>query len=272
VVASPVAVTATAILVQDLQALAVAAAALGLPQQAANYTALSKEVAAAFQQAFWSASSQSYVTQCAAGMALLLGITPPEDTAAAQSYLLQDVLSRGNVSTSGEIGNRYALLALGAMGPPGIAAVWASLLRKDAPGYGWMLVMGETALAESWTDSPSDSHLHAMYGHVDEFLFTYVAGIQGTGGAAAGRSGCLWDSVRLAPAWGLPGLSWLNVSFDSPRGLISVAFEPVPAGAEDGAELQLTVQLPPGVQGELLLPRSGARVPLVGGATVSRRD
>ena len=103
-------------------------------------------------------------------MALVLGITPPGDVAAAQAYLLRDVTARGNVSTSGEIGNRYALMALGGMGAQGVAAVWASLLRATAPGYGWMLTMGETALAESWTDAPGDSHIHAMYGHVDEFL------------------------------------------------------------------------------------------------------
>jgi hypothetical protein len=43
----------------------------------------------------------------------------------------------GNVTTAGEIGNRYALLAL-ADAPGGGDAVWASLLRADAPGYGWI--------------------------------------------------------------------------------------------------------------------------------------
>jgi len=171
VVQSPVAVTATATLVQDLQALAKAATALGKPPSVAqNFTALAGLVSGSFHSAFWDAKKQAYISQCAAGMALLLGITPAKDVEAAQAYLLRDVLERGNVSTSGEIGNRYALLALGEMGAGGVGAVWASLLREQAPGYGWMLTMGETALAESWTDAPGDSHIHAMYGHVDEFL------------------------------------------------------------------------------------------------------
>ena len=171
VVASPVAVTATATLVQDLRALAYAAQRLGLPPAlAANYSALAEEVGAAFHAAFWQPAQGAYITQCAAGMALLLGITPAGAQAAARAALLADVRARGNVSTSGEIGNRYALLALGEMGAEGVEAVWSSLLRSDSPGYGHMLVMGETALAESWTDAPGDSHIHAMYGHVDEFL------------------------------------------------------------------------------------------------------
>ena len=64
----------------------------------------------------------------------------------------------GNVTTSGEVGNAYALRAL-ADAPGGPDAIWASLLRTDAPGYGWMLTMGETALAESWTDAKGDSHV-----------------------------------------------------------------------------------------------------------------
>ena len=58
IVPSPVAVTATATLVQDLQALAAGARALGLPPAVAeNYTALAGEVGAAFHAAFWSNSS-----------------------------------------------------------------------------------------------------------------------------------------------------------------------------------------------------------------------
>jgi hypothetical protein len=180
-------------------------------------------------------------------MALTLGIA--SQPAAAEAYLLGDVLSRGNVTTSGEIGNRYALLALGHMaGGVGVDAVWSSLLRQTSPGYGWMLVMGETALAESWTDAPGDSHIHAMYGHVDEFLYSFVSGIQQQGVGSVG-----WRQVRIAPHLP-PGLQWVNASFDSPRGLIAVAVERLAGDA--GVVLQVTrvtITLPPGVEGVLAL-------------------
>lgn len=154
VVASPIGVTATATLVQDLLALAAAAEALAIPADAAHFQTLAAEVATAYEAAY--NSDGTYPTQCAAAMALAINITRPADVDAARAYLLGDVAARGNVSTSGEIGNRYALLALAEAGPQGIAAVWASLLRDTSPGYGWMLVQGETALAESWTDAPGD--------------------------------------------------------------------------------------------------------------------
>lgn len=312
VINSPIGVTATATLVQDLQAMASAAAALGKASDAANFTDLAARVASAYEAAYWNQSNASspYPTQCAAGMALLLNITSADHLSAAQQYLLSDVITRGNVTTSGEIGNRYALLALAEIpGGAGIDAVWASLLRTDAPGYGWMLTMGETALAETWFDSPSDSHIHAMYGHVDEFLYKYVAGIRphpnppapasvslfenddastsprgmGWDGYPVDGRGTLvdskpasWDAVLLAPRL-LPGLDWLSVSFESPRGLIHVSYnvtreEGPKSTSSTGRDatgsaivVEMAVEVPPGVAAEVILPLTHSRLRITSG-------
>jgi len=254
VVASPPGVTATGVLFQDLHAMAAMATALGKPAEAANYTRLAAATAAAYAAAF----AGAWPTQAAAGIALALGV-PLANASAAAAFLVGDVRARGNVTTSGEIGNRYALLALGDA-PGGADAVWASLLRTDAPGYGVMLARGETALAETWTDAPGDSHIHAMYGHIDEYLFSRVAGIRQ---AAGGRA---WRDVVLAPV--LPaGLDWVNASFDSPRGLIHAAAVDVGAGA-----VELTVEVPPGVRAEVVLPRSGRTVLIAAGVRHVLRD
>jgi len=181
-------------------------------------------------------------------MALTLNITAPASVAGARAYLLGDVVSRGNVSTSGEIGNRYALLALANAGPAGLAAVWSSLLRNNTPGYGWMLVQGETALSESWNDAPGDSHIHAMYGHVDEYLYAFVAGIRQAPESVG------WTQLVLAPAL-LRGLDWVDASYDSPRGLIRVAYNVTPAGDGGGSiDVELRVSVPPGVRAEISHP------------------
>lgn len=272
---SPPGVTATGVLVQDLQALAAAAAALGRPADAANYTALAAVVGAAYEAAFNPAGTGAYPTQCAAGIALTLGITPPAGVPAARAYLLGDVAARGNVTTSGEIGNRYALLALANAGPQGIGAVWASLLRNNSPGYGWMLARGETALAESWTDQPGDSHIHAMYGHVDEFLYAFVAGIRQAPGSAG------WSHVHLAPAL-LSGLDWVDASFESPRGLVRVSLNVTASCASGGGggcgggahtvDVELRATVPPGVQADVTHPLSGRTTRVVGGAHVLRES
>jgi alpha-L-rhamnosidase len=246
---SPAGVTGTGQLVQDLQALARAATALGRPAESANYTALAASAAAAFERAFFSPTGAAYPTQCAAGYALSLGFAT--DAAAAQAYLVNDVRTygAGNITTSGEVGNVYALRAL-ADAPGGPDAVWASLLRTTSPGYGWMLTMGETALAESWTDARGDSHLHAMYGHIDEYLYAHVAGIR----QAPGSSG--WRRVLFAPnpppAEEGAG-AFVRATFESPRGLIASHARVLDAAG--AVELELTC--PPGVECAARLPRSG---------------
>lgn len=260
VVNSPTGVTATGTLVQDFDALAAAATVLGKPADAANFTALARTVGAAYEKAFSSAGA--YPTQCAAGYALTLNITA--DVAAARAYLLNDVRAKGNVTTSGEVGNRYAMMALGDMGQAGVDAVWDSLLRTDAPGYGYMLTMGETALAESWFDNPRDSHLHAMYGHVDEFLFAYVAGIR----QVAGTRG--WAHVVLAPKRARD-LDWLDVSFESPRGLLRVAFNATRV-APGRVAVEMRATVPPGVVADIVHPLTRRSVRVIGGKHVLREE
>lgn len=269
VVGSPIGVTATATLVQVLQSMAVAAQALGRPPgEASAYLSAAEKAATAFHAAYFKGGE--YVTQCAAGMGLLLNITPPADVPAAQAYLLNDVKQRGNVSTSGEIGNRYALMALGEIaGGEGVSTVWDTLLRNNSPGYGWMLVRGETALAESWDDSPGDSHIHAMYGHIAGWLYHYVAGIQpGVSGVGGG-----WGSVVISPALpcgregALPPfhhkgclreLEWVNATYLSPKGQITVLVQATAGG------VRVRASIPRGVEGLLVVPGSLRRVPFVG--------
>lgn len=40
-----------------------------------------------------------------------------------------------------------------------------------------MLSQGATALAESWDFDINDSHIHAMFGHIEEWFYEYLGGI-----------------------------------------------------------------------------------------------
>jgi len=258
VVNSPMGVTATGILVQDLYAMAdVSKTIMNNDTLAQEYITLAQQISTDYNTAFWNGTG--YPTQCTAGIALYLNITTPANKAAAQSYILTDVISRGNVTTSGEIGNRYALLALAEV-PGGIEAVWNSLLRTDEPGYGWMLTMGETALAESWFDAQGDSHIHAMYGHIDEFLYKYVAGIQ--------MINQHWKRIALVPQTYLNGLDWLQVTFDSPRGLVSIQWNHTISSNNNNnkqRQVHIYTQIPPSSTGYLILPYTKQQIELQSG-------
>ena len=194
--------------------------------------------------------------------------------------LLANVSAAGNVTTSGDIGNRYTWLALGIAnitiaGASDIAM--SALMRRTCPGYGCMLAGNETTLSESWFDAASESHNHAMLGHVDEYFYRYVAGIQYSrpqlqlGGSRARASASsklqlqrtLGAEVIISPH-PLPGLDWVNASFTAPEGVIAVYWRRVGGGAID-----LEVELPPGVRGSLVMP-GGMAQPLSSGVQMRR--
>ena len=254
-VPTPMGVTATGILVQDLQALSSISERLGMPSAAANYSRLAKDAAGAYTANFWNGSA--YPAQTAAGMALTLNMTSAGDVEQAQASLVADVLARGNVTTGADIGNRYILQALGhARG--GADALWSSLLRTSSPGYGFAVAQNETALPESWNDDPSASHIHAMLGHVDEYLYAHVAGLR----QAAGDAG--WRHVAIQPRPAAE-LTWVNCSFEAPSGRFELAWQRKvrAAESEEGVEAEedfvLLVTLPVGTMADVILPLEGAK-------------
>jgi hypothetical protein len=91
-------------------------------------------------------------------------------------------------------------------------------------------------------------------------LYRHVAGIRQAPGGRA------WRDVVIAPHLP-PGLAWVNASFASPRGLIHAAAVDVGGGV-----VELTVEVPPGVRAEAVLPRSGARVHVAAGVRHVLRD
>eukprot|EP01063_Lacrimia_lanifica_P024842 TRINITY_DN32660_c0_g1_i1.p1 TRINITY_DN32660_c0_g1~~TRINITY_DN32660_c0_g1_i1.p1 ORF type:complete len:900 (+),score=235.98 TRINITY_DN32660_c0_g1_i1:216-2702(+) len=246
---SPLGVTATGTLMHDLEAMVRAARRVGAEGDAKKYGAALAALRASYFKAF---CTGNYTAQAAAGYALTRGALPTDaERQRAAAFLVDDLQARGYF-TSGDTGTLYVMEALGdAAG--GVEAVWASLQRTESPSYGYLVERGETALPESWTDDLSLSHMHAMLGHIEEFLYKHVAGIQ----QAANSTG--WERVVLAPRPPLaegPG-AFVNATFDSPRGVIKSH-----AMIVSREEVVLAVQCPVGVPCEVRLPLSGRRVDL----------
>jgi hypothetical protein len=277
---SPMGATATAALILDLQQGATIAKQLNFSADAANYTQLAVETSSAYVAAFYVASpygTQWFGSQAASSLALMAGIVTNQtiynEVVAA---ILSDIAVNGNVTTGGDIGNRFIWEVLGSTaagtGPyhAQAAEVAAAVLsRVTAPGYGFMVSQGETALAEAWYDTPTDSHIHAMLGHIDEYFYTYLAGIKCS-------SAC--TQLVIAPVV-LPTVTRINASFHSPSGSISVhhwmecgsdirdANEPC-----EGKRWFIDVTVPHGVTASLLSPLSHTNTPLPPGRSMWSDD
>ncbi|MGP3968355.1 family 78 glycoside hydrolase catalytic domain [Streptomyces sp. 6N223] len=116
--------------------------------------------------------------------------------------------------------------------------------RTDGPGYGHQIASGATALTESWQGpagpAGQGSQNHFMLGMIDEWILGDVVGLR----QAPDSIG--WRQVEIRPRF-LAGVGAARTTFDSPQGLITVAWT-------RGPDAAVKVELPAGVTGTLRLP------------------
>ncbi len=239
---TPVSLTADAYFCQDAQILAQIAAEIGLTNDAARFGLLATNIGTAFNNTYYSATNGYYSTgsQTSQAMPLYLGIVNPTNQAAVLATLVNNVNSVG--LTSGEIGHRYLLRALTDMGRSDV--VFSLHSGTNNPGYGYILNQGATALTEAWDADPSDSQDHFMLGHITEWFYHDLAGIQ-YDPALPG-----FQHVIIKPSF-VGGITWVNASYASVRGAVTNNW----SLTNNTATINVTI--PVGATGSIYLPMLG---------------
>ena len=171
---TPVALTATAFFYQDAQILGQAARILGRTNDAVQFDSLTANIRTAFNHSFYSATNGCYSTgsQTAQSIPLVMGLVDSNHQASVVAALVANVRSQG--LTAGDIGHRYLLRALADAGRSDV--VFDLHSQTNRPGYGCILNTGATALTEGWDGSNSRDHF--MLGHIIEWFYHDLAGIQ----------------------------------------------------------------------------------------------
>ena len=236
---TPISLTADAYYCQDAQILAQAAAVLGNSSDASKYSSLATSIGAAFNNTYYSAANGYYASgsQTAQALPLYLGIVASANQSKVLSALVANVNAVG--LTSGEIGHRYLLRALTDNGRPDV--VYTLHSSTSGPGYADILSKGATALTEAWDANTADSQDHFMLGHITEWFYHDLAGIQ-LDPAAPG-----FQHVLIKPAF-VNGISSANASYDSVRGNI------VSSWTVANSQATLNVTIPVGATGSVYLP------------------
>ena len=216
-------VTATAIYIQDLQVLARVAALLGKAEDSKSYAAQAAREADIFNARFYDAAARRYDkgSQTAQAMPLVLGIVPAGGRAAVMDALVADIRAHTNHVTAGDIGYHYVVDALLDGGRSDV--LLDMLLRTDAPSYGNQLAQGVTALAEAWDAKPTASQDHFMLGHVEEWFYRGLAGIDLDLTREASRRLVLHPAV-------VGDLAWARASVNSAVGPIASRWQRSAAG------------------------------------------
>jgi alpha-L-rhamnosidase len=240
---TPIALTATAIYYEDVQALSRIARRLGFDDDAGRYAAAAGRIGAAFNRRFFDPPRSLYATgsQTAQAMPLVLGLVPDGHRGRVLDALVRDVRAHGNGTTAGDVGYRYVLRALAEGGRSDV--IYAMNHQSERPGYGYQLARGATSLTEAWNADPRSSQNHFMLGQIIEWFYGDLAGL------APDPDFPGFERVRVRPQ-PVAGITWARASYASPRGPVAVAWR------NEGGTFQLEVTLPPNMSAEVHVPTS----------------
>lgn len=174
---TPKEVTATAIYYYDITLLGKMAALLDRKADAAGYMQLAKEVKQAFNNKFFDAKTKVYSTgsQTAMAMPLCVGLVEAQYRKAVFNNLTDSIRAGDKKLTAGDIGFHFLVQALDEGGASQL--LYEMNNREDVPGYGYQIKKGATALTESWSALKEVSNNHLMLGHIMEWFYTGLAGI-----------------------------------------------------------------------------------------------
>jgi alpha-L-rhamnosidase len=245
---TPIALTSTVTYYRDLETLSRISAVLGRMQKAKEYAALGREVKDALNRKFFRPQTGNYATgsQTADAMPLDLGLALASARADLLKNIVQNIRSHGNEMTTGEVGFPSLLRVLRDSNRADV--IFAMNSRTTAPGYGYILKQGATTLPESWTAERRGSQNHFMIGHIEDWFYSGLAGIQQAPDSVAYKN----IVIKPQPAG---SVRWCKASYQSARGEIWSEWS-----IQNGV-FHLNVTLPPNTVDKVYIPtRNAVRV------------
>lgn len=233
----------TAIYYSDACELAQMAQVLGNAADVITYNQLAANIRASFNSTFFKPATRAYDTssQTANAMPLALGMVEATNLTSVTAALVNDIQSRGNTLTSGEIGFGFLLRALQQAGRADV--IYAMNNKTNTPGYGYQIARGCTSLTERWDDANAafSSQDHFMLGEIMEWFYHDLAGIQ------PDDTGPGFKKIIIKPTI-VGDLAFATASYNSASGLITNQW----SLSSNVITLKLTI--PPGATARVYLP------------------
>jgi alpha-L-rhamnosidase len=119
--------------------------------------------------------------------------------------------------------------------------MYSMLKKRDYPGYLYMIDNGATTTWEHWNGARS--HIHNCYNGIGSWFYQAVGGIRPVENVPA------YQKVRIQPQ--IPdGMTWANTSQETPFGKLVVNWKLA------GEMLELELEIPVGVEAEVVIPAS----------------
>lgn len=245
---TPNGLTATAIYYYDVTLLQKMATLLNDTVEATKLAALAPEIKKAFNDKFFDNNKKVYATgsQTAMAMPLMLGLVDKNDREKVFQNLVDSIRASGKSLTAGDIGYHYLVQALDAGGASQL--LYDMNFRDDVPGYGFQLKKGATALTESWPALSGVSNNHLMLGHIMEWFYTGLAGIDQSARSVG------YQEIEIKPEI-VGDINFVQAEYKTFYGTIKSEWR------KDGGNFLLDVQVPANTTALVYLPaQTGAAI------------
>ena len=238
---TPKSLTATAIYYYDINLISKMLELTGHHQDAKEMEVLASDVKVAFNEKFFNRQTNVYATgsQTAMAMPLYVGLVRESDRESVFNNMVNSIKASGKSLTAGDIGFHFLVKALEENG--GSQLLFEMNFRNDVPGYGFQLKKGATALTESWPALEEVSNNHLMLGHLMEWFYTGLGGIQQEGNSAGFRNIIIRPEI-------VGDLTWEKSSYQSQYGMISSNWK------KGNDLLEMNVEIPANTDATIILP------------------
>jgi alpha-L-rhamnosidase len=221
----------------------------GILERAAEkeaYDQLAMQIKRRFQAEFYEGDGiykNSGSPQTANSMALSVGLVPADHQPQVVEAIVADLKARDNQQTAGDVGFHFLVDALARHGRSDILFRIAN--RRSLGSYGFVLDRGWTSMPETWDVNTSASLNHLMLGHIQQWFYQDLLGIQNA------PSDLAYKRIVIRPQV-VGDLEWARGHYDSMFGRIAVHWK------RDAGLFLLDVTIPANTTATVFLPTSDA--------------
>jgi alpha-L-rhamnosidase len=238
---TPKSLTATAIYYYDISLLAKMSKLLN-NQDEKKWIALATNVKKTFNKKFLHNHIYATGSQTAMAMPLCTGLVEEKERGQIVKNLIDSITYTGKKLTAGDIGFHFLIQALQENGASQL--IYDMNDRNDVPGYGFQLAKGATALTESWPALSGVSNNHLMLGHIMEWFYNGLAGINQSVSSVG------YKSIIIRPE-AVGNITFVKGSYNTPYGTIRSEWK------KDNNEFSMDIEIPANTTATIYLPATG---------------
>lgn len=239
---TPPTLTATAIFYYCARIVSDTADVLGRTAEKDAYQQLAQQIKKRFQAEFYEGNGiykNSGSLQTANAMALSVGLVPEDQQPAAITAIVNELKTRDYQQTAGDVGFHFLVDALARHGHSDVLFRIAN--RRSLGSYGFVIDRNWTSMPETWDVNTTASLNHLMLGHIQQWFYQDLVGIQND------HSDLAYKRIVIRPQV-VGDISWARGHYDSMFGRIAVSWK------RDANAFTLDVSIPANTSARIFLP------------------